>query len=99
MEEKENDDREERSETNSEDERRYRQHCEAEDEEQRKEDEYEASQLRARSSRYSEYEEDLDHHYSNRWWGTDDDDEEVMAAEGEKTEPGATDDSRNGSED
>lgn len=94
MEEKENDDREERYETNSEDERRYRENCDAEEEEQRKEDEYQASLTRARSSRLSEFEEDLDHHYSYRGWGTDDEDEDLMAAEGEITEPGATDDSR-----
>lgn len=80
-----NDDREERYEIDPEDERRYRENCDAEDEQQRYQDEHDASHTRARSSRISEFEEDLDHHNSFHWWGTDDEDE-GMAAEGEKTE-------------
>lgn len=94
MEEEGDGDREEPDETNSEDERRYREMEEAEEEEKRKQDEYEASQTRARSSRISEYEEDWERHYSCGWWGTDDEAEELMAAEGEKLEQDATDDSR-----
>lgn len=81
-----NDDREDRYEISSEDERRYRENSDAEDEERRYQDEHDDSHARARSFRLSEFEEDVEHHYSNRWWGPDDEDEEGMTVEGEKTE-------------
>lgn len=79
-------DREERYEIDSDDERRYRENCDAEDEQQRYQDEQDAARTRARSSRISEFEEDWDHHNNFRWWGSDDEDEEGMAAEGGTTE-------------